>query len=251
MHSLLTVCLQIDPCAAEAQVDIPCTGILSVVPECPGDGLHRGKGLRGILVHQQTVLAVCADGSLRSYDLREKQWLEPRQLAVAKMKMVKGHIMLVGGERAMLLNRKHEVEKTFVGHTANVTTVAVLGRSLYTSSMDTTAREFPLGDASAERLVLLAGLPVAIPATSSTEESTRVFEGHKGPVSSVAVTDKLLFTSSSDKTIRIWDRQSGQLQRALIGHSGWVLQLIYKEGILYSSSNDGTVRAWNIQVWRH
>jgi WD40 repeat protein len=46
-----------------------------------------------------------------------------------------------------------------------------------------------------------------------TGETRRVFRGHKGPVTSVALAESstrlLLFTGSWDKTVRVWDAEVG------------------------------------------
>jgi WD40 repeat protein len=58
----------------------------------------------------------------------------------------------------------------------------------------------------------------------------------------------LLFSGSSDKSIRVWDAETGEHLRKLEGHRrGIECIVVDAEGhFLYSSSSDGTIRKFNI-----
>ena len=62
--------------------------------------------------------------------------------------------------------------------------------------------------------------------------------------------NKLASSSFWDKTIRIWDIQSGTVINQLEGHSDTVRSLILmKDGItMASASVDKTIRLWNIET---
>ena len=57
----------------------------------------------------------------------------------------------------------------------------------------------------------------------------------------------ILASCSRDKTIKIWDIESGSCLSTLAGHTGWVTQLEFIDAdTVVSSSDDGTTRAWNV-----
>ena len=57
----------------------------------------------------------------------------------------------------------------------------------------------------------------------------------------------ILASGSRDKTIKIWDVESGACQSTLTGHTGSVTQVEFIDAdTVVSSSNDGTTRAWDV-----
>ncbi|XP_042171550.1 E3 ubiquitin-protein ligase TRAF7 isoform X2 [Oncorhynchus tshawytscha] len=77
------------------------------------------------------------------------------------------------------------------------------------------------------------------------------FVGHQGPVWCLCVysTGDLLFSGSSDKTIKVWDTcTTYKCQKTLEGHDGIVLALCIQGNRLYSGSADCTIIVWDVQT---
>ncbi|KAI1233620.1 hypothetical protein IHE44_0004056, partial [Lamprotornis superbus] len=75
------------------------------------------------------------------------------------------------------------------------------------------------------------------------------FVGHQGPVWCLCVYSigDLLFSGSSDKTIKVWDTcTTYKCQKTLEGHDGIVLALCIQGNKLYSGSADCTIIVWDI-----
>ena len=57
-----------------------------------------------------------------------------------------------------------------------------------------------------------------------------------------------LLSSSSEKTIRVWDLITGLCTKTLVGHKGAVFSLkIHKQNFVASSWSDKTIKLWNVE----
>ena len=85
-----------------------------------------------------------------------------------------------------------------------------------------------------------------------TGSQTGIFSGHSGWVRSVTFsTDGALLASGSyDKTIKLWDMQTGGIVRTFSGHSDRVYSVCISadSAMIASGSDDKTICLWNIQT---
>ena len=81
---------------------------------------------------------------------------------------------------------------------------------------------------------------------------TYTLEGHSRWVNSVVFSPdgSRVASGSGDKTIRVWDVQTGQCQHTLEGHSEGVNNVVFSPdgSRVASSSEDKTVRVWDVQT---
>lgn len=65
-------------------------------------------------------------------------------------------------------------------------------------------------------------------------------------------TSSFVVTGSRDKTIRIWDCQTGQCLKTLTGHDNWIRALVFHPTgkFLLSASDDKTIRIWDLTTGR-
>jgi WD40 repeat protein/serine/threonine protein kinase len=79
--------------------------------------------------------------------------------------------------------------------------------------------------------------------------SLLTLRGHTGPLRSVAYSPdgKRLATASNDRTVRIWNAQTGKVLLTLSGHHDNVTQVAFSPDgrVLASASDDRTVRLWD------
>ena len=77
------------------------------------------------------------------------------------------------------------------------------------------------------------------------------FTGHTEQVISLLFSPdgKTLFSGSADRSVRVWDVETGRCQASLLGHHHWVWSLVYSaaDRVLLSGSQDETIRVWNWQ----
>ena len=100
-------------------------------------------------------------------------------------------------------------------------------------------------------------LKIAI--TGSFDKTVRVWDletgqlrqtltGHSRCVRALQFDDAKLVTGSMDHCLKIWNYQTGQCIRTLEGHTGGVLSLHFDSRIMASGSTDHTIRVWNFEV---
>ncbi|KAM0393285.1 hypothetical protein ACHAPZ_010238 [Fusarium culmorum] len=77
-------------------------------------------------------------------------------------------------------------------------------------------------------------------------------EGHSSYVNSVVFShdSKKVASGSDDKTIRIWNAETGECERELKGHSSWVRSVVFSHDSkkVASGSFDKTIRIWNAET---
>lgn len=72
------------------------------------------------------------------------------------------------------------------------------------------------------------------------------FEGHLRPITQAIRLGANLVTSSADRTLRVWDGDSGACLAVLMGHGNEVNAVACgKNGVVVSGSNDNSVRLWD------
>ncbi|KAH7096094.1 WD40 repeat-like protein [Auriculariales sp. MPI-PUGE-AT-0066] len=81
-----------------------------------------------------------------------------------------------------------------------------------------------------------------------TGEEVRVLRGHTRAVRALQFDEAKLITGSMDCTLRVWDWRTGRCIRTLQGHSEGVVCLKYDSNVLASGSVDATVKIWNFRT---
>jgi len=139
------------------------------------------------------------------------------------------------------------------------------GKGLVTAGRDGLART--VRPASGDLLAILAERATQPPPAAPTEMaspatecpqpppaaipwSVQVLAGHEDRLRDVAVSQDGLrvASSSADRTLRIWDAETGEILFIFPGHAGWVEGVAFSPDgrFVVSASRDDTVRLWNI-----
>jgi len=146
-----------------------------------------------------------------------------------------GNVLISSGEdnKLRLWKMDHrtgdlQLLKTWKGHKGPVQKMAMFHNLLYTTSpRDKVMRSWDL----------------------QSQERGPDFEGHTKPLTDVDVDDSakvpVVFTSSFDWTIRVWDGKTGVCQAELKGHTEAVTCIKVHGNYLISGSADTTVRVWD------
>jgi len=79
----------------------------------------------------------------------------------------------------------------------------------------------------------------------STGEQVGSFAGGQGGwITAILVEGERLYTASTDKTVFVYDKASGEKQ-AILDHDNWVSSLACHQGVLFTGVGDSTVCAWD------
>ncbi|WUR02732.1 F-box/WD40 repeat domain-containing protein 7 [Vairimorpha necatrix] len=116
----------------------------------------------------------------------------------------------------------NESSYTFITHQKDITYLKIHDKYVYTSSDDTTMKQFSFSG------VLI-----------------NTFLGHKGGIWSFSV-DKVLVTGSTDKTAIIWDMASGIPLHKLKGHTNTVRVVKTYGDYVCTGGRDCFIRIWNL-----
>ncbi len=69
--------------------------------------------------------------------------------------------------------------------------------------------------------------------------------GHTDQVSSVLIDGKCIISGSHDKTVKVWDTQTGKKLGSLQGHNDWVECIAVDNDSIVSGSHDGMLIIWD------
>ena len=180
------------------------------------------------------------DCTLKLWDVREKKYSASFKVGfqVTSVAFSNGNnlIFFAGIDNTIrgLNLRKHLVEYTLVGHTDTVTSISLSpsGNYLLSNAMDNTVRMWDVR-----------------PYTQNQTREERVFIGatHNFEKNLIKCCwsgdEKLVSAGSADRTVNVWEVESGNLKHRLGGHNGSVNEtaLHPNSSIIASASSDKTV----------
>lgn len=149
-----------------------------------------------------------------------------------------------------------------------------LGNDKYIERVQATAELTALLAAPSDQWVLLAQFLYKLYSEASDEEckhnlrvllttgfgpweyytNLHILKGHSDSITTVSFnSDGSLFASGSiDRTVRVWDSNTGECLRVLSGHRDSVSSVAFnpKKDYLASASEDGSVRIWDVDTGR-
>lgn len=81
-----------------------------------------------------------------------------------------------------------------------------------------------------------------------TGESLHCLKGHTRAVRALQFDEVKLITGSMDNTLKVWDWRRGKCIRTLTGHTEGVVCLNFDSNVLASGSVDSTIKVWNLRT---
>jgi F-box/WD-40 domain protein MET30 len=78
-----------------------------------------------------------------------------------------------------------------------------------------------------------------------TGELLSTLKGHTRCIRALQFDEAKLVTGSMDQTLKVWNYHTGQCIRTLEGHTGGILSLHFNSRLMASGSTDNTIRVWD------
>ena len=127
--------------------------------------------------------------------------------------------------------------------------IAIVNKSFKTNINNIKNLEIAKNSESIKQMISNAALIINKKATF--EKSKQSFKDGNDIINGVSISndEKLIAGGSTDKTIKIWDLETKNIQKTLKGHSDWVNSVYFSPDrkMILSGSYDKTIKLWNIQ----
>ncbi|MEL7212848.1 MAG: c-type cytochrome [Pseudomonadota bacterium] len=196
------------------------------------DGFFTLKGhggpVMGVAVSPTGQIATASfDNSVGLWTGTAPRWLEGHEAAVNAVRFVDAERLVSAGDDFRVLLWEDGTPRELGTHQGKVMALAVLGDRVASASWDGTIGLWSLSGAA----------PVML-------------EGHDAGVNDVAFSadGTLLYSASTDGTLRIWDVATGEAKRLLLRHGFGINQMVLNEeaGWLAYGAVDGVTRVLDL-----
>ncbi|MDX2255881.1 MAG: NB-ARC domain-containing protein [Pseudanabaenaceae cyanobacterium bins.39] len=192
----------------------------------------------------------CYDNSIRVWDVESGQCLDTLNKHSNRIWSVAfhpdGNLIASGGDDHAIKIwelRTGKCTKTLQGHSNAVYGIAYNSaqKILVSGHEDQTIK---IWDLTLNQSLNLTSEQITVqPALVLTGHSNRVFSVSLSP------DGNLLASASGDRTIRLWNPQTGENIKTLYGHQSWVWKVLFSPDgkLLASGSYDRTIKIWDMQ----
>ena len=134
------------------------------------------------------------------------------------------------------------------GHTRDVTSVVFSpdGNMIATVSMDKTVRLWDT-QTRKQKNILTGRSDLTVSTGGPPDYRTSVVSSPRVVSIAFSPDGDIIATANEDKTVRLWDTQTGKQKNTLIGHTDTVVALTFSPdgNTIVTGSKDNTVRMWN------
>ncbi|KAJ1970734.1 hypothetical protein H4R35_005692 [Dimargaris xerosporica] len=149
------------------------------------------------------------------------------------------------------LNDGFECMRTLTGHEGSVLCLKYDERCLVTGSSDATVMVWDLttGQRDANFEDTDSFMPLASEEPNSNHDRpVKRLRSHIAGVLDVSMEDQVIVSCSKDCTIKVWNRETGELARSLVAHRRPVNAVQICGAQMASASGDGLVKLWDVET---
>ena len=135
---------------------------------------------------------------------------------------------------------------TLIGHSGSVTSICLTrqGGSFVSCSDDCSLALWEVRNSQQDSVMIKQHHQQ----TKSVNKKVN-FYGHGGPVWTCCESaNNTLISGSHDKTLKIWNMNTGQCQFTMRGHNNWISAIDCNSAVIVSADWDSTVKCWDLET---
>eukprot|EP00455_Lapot_gusevi_P012988 TRINITY_DN1625_c0_g2_i1.p1 TRINITY_DN1625_c0_g2~~TRINITY_DN1625_c0_g2_i1.p1 ORF type:complete len:503 (+),score=102.86 TRINITY_DN1625_c0_g2_i1:93-1601(+) len=252
--------LRISRVGEEKEVKEPCRESVEIVPSSdqPNFFLLLPRDVFFLIFGLLDPFTLCAAGGVsREWHQRAKShnlWktLLFRNFSAPRGKQLNQRLEAMGGDWKSMYAERHEVAQNWKegkplvaalsGHSGTITSLGFDDNRLISGSDDGSLILWQINPPAPRSFQLMQQHH----RQSRAIQRVHAFQGHGGPVWSLAFENNLLVSGSYDKTIKVWNIRTGNCVNTLRGHTGWVSSLQLFGNHIISGSWDSTLKIWSL-----
>jgi len=221
--------------------------VINGAPDVPQP--HLREGIYCVHFDRRRIATGARDRAIRLWDMDTLSYvgkLEGHQGSVLCLQIDSKRGVVVSGSSDSRVKiwclKENKCVKTLQGHTSSVLGLAFNDEYLVTCSKDSTAVIWGLDEERRRKCADKDDLSTRM----SRYTSLHVLKGHRAAVNAVHLHRDVIATASGDRTVRLWNVQTGDMVRTITNHVRGIACVYVRNQLLVTGSSDHVIKIFRL-----